>query len=551
MFLITLRGFPTAEGVLHYGLYTRLQAHGAARPEGRAITLRQRGGDVVWTWAELARQAQQWATALVAADAPGTVVPILAERTPHTIAAMLGALGAGAAFSCLNPKLRAPQVAQVLAATGARVALVDGRGLLSLKGATAAQLEGPAWWRLGEAAWSTLHHKKAARFPVALVDPGLFDPLDGQANWPKDARAVVPAEPAIDAERTGCCLFTSGSTGVPKGVRVGAQDLRARAQAEVAWYELTPADRLLNLLPFSFDVGLNQVCSAIEVGCELVLSPSWLPADVLKTVAELGITGVSGVPGIWQDVLAQGLAFDAEVHASLRYITVSGGDLAPSQRDALPAMAGPAGIYKTYGQTEAFRASSLHPSEFASRPGSVGRAFGDVRLYVVDESGAPLGANASGQVVHTGLGAMLGYVDGIDRGKRRPNPFVGPDDGHAWAIFTGDQGHLDAEGYLFLQGRRDGMLKINGNRVYPAEVEGQLAALDGVDEAVVLGFKGAPDQMVAFVKGAGLEGVAVRRAVARLLPGYMVPARVEVLAVMPRTASGKPDRPALRQRCAT
>jgi acyl-coenzyme A synthetase/AMP-(fatty) acid ligase len=251
------------------------------------------------------------------------------------------------------------------------------------------------------------------------------------------------------------------------------------------------------------------------------------------------------VPGVWQDVLAQGARFETDgAHQSLRFITVSGGDLPEVQRAALPAMAGAAGIYKTYGQTEAFRASSLHPREFAARPGSVGRPFGDVRLYIIDAEGRRQPPGAPGQVVHTGLGAMLGYLDGLDRGKRGPNPFQGPDDPHAFAIFTGDQGHLDAEGYLYLHGRQDGMLKVKGNRVYPAEVEGHLVALEGVHEAVVVGVEAG---LVAFVKGADLDPRALQRAMSDRVPGYMVPARVEVLAAMPRTASGKPDRPALRR----
>ena len=171
----------------------------------------------------------------------------------------------------------------------------------------------------------------------------------------------------------GCCLFTSGSTGEPKGVLISAADLDRRAVAEVELFELTPNDVLLGVLPFSFDVGLNQLLSAITAGCTIVLSESWLPADISRAVTSFGVTGISAVPAIWNDLLNARIDLNLPEHRSLRYVTVSGGDLPLERLLQLKSAIGPAGIFKTYGQSETFRSAALRPSEFTDKPRSVGK----------------------------------------------------------------------------------------------------------------------------------------------------------------------------------
>jgi acyl-CoA synthetase (AMP-forming)/AMP-acid ligase II len=360
-------------------------------------------------------------------------------------------------------------------------------------------------------------------------------------DWAPDAWPdAAPPAPGDDPNRVGCCLFTSGSTGSPKGVLIGADDLRARADAEVHWYSLSEADVLLSILPFSFDVGLNQLLCAMSVGCELVILDSWFPRDILKAAEVRRVTGISSVPSIWLDFLNHGLKFDKRgAHASLRYLTVSGGDMSRPHLDQLPGIAEGVGLFKTYGQTEAFRATALRPHEYAARRYSVGQPFHGVRVYVVGEGGDRAQPNETGEVVHTGLGVMLGYLDGNDpENKLRANPFAGPDDGSALAVFTGDQGYLDEEGYLFLSGRRDDMVKIQGNRIYPNEVRDQLLAVPGVGLAEVVAVKTLEQtRLAAFVvpaPGATLNGPAVQRQLAGRAPSYMVP---ELVVIQERAAA--------------
>jgi acyl-CoA synthetase (AMP-forming)/AMP-acid ligase II len=534
-------------------LFEQVQQHARERPSHIAVWSRLSGGQYqAMSYGELAKAARRFARAFADSLGEACFIPLCLARSANCIAAMLGAIGAGKAFICLNPKIRLHQVADILVATRAALVLVDAAGLMTLRGELT---EAPAiaqvrWWLLHGPEFGVMHGKIAAQLgEVAVVE-----------RWEADvAGPNLSAPPMLpdDPQRVGCCLFTSGSTGKPKGVLIGERDLTARAWAEAQWYQLQRTDALLNLLPFSFDVGLNQVASAMCAGCSLVLLHSWLPADILDAIAERQVTGISAVPSIWSDMLKANLRIDTrKQHASLRYITISGGDLSREKLDRLAGLLDGVGIIKTYGQSETFRSTALLPPEFSRKPQSVGRAFADARVYVVRAGGTLAEPCEVGEIVHTGLGVMLGYLDGDDpQYKLRPNPFIGPDNEAALAVFTGDQGYLDEDGYLYVVGRRDEMLKVAGNRLYPREISDQLAAIDGVAEAEVVGVKLDDDEthLVAFVvqgPGRTLQLLAIRRELALRVPSFMLPAHIVILPAMPRTANGKPDRRALATRAA-
>jgi acyl-CoA synthetase (AMP-forming)/AMP-acid ligase II len=534
-------------------LFAQVQQHARERPHHVAVWNRLPGGQYEATsYSELAEAARRFAQAFADSCNEARFIPLCLARSPSCIAAMLGAIGAGKAFICLHQKMRLRQVSDILEAARASVVLVDAAGLMTLRGGLtgAPAIRRVRWWLLRGPEFGAMHEKIAARLgAVAVVD-----------QWEADIAALNVPEPLLlpaDPLRVGCCLFTSGSTGKPKGVLIGERDLTARAWAEAQWYQLNAQDVLLNILPFSFDVGLNQVLSAMFVGCSLVLLNSWLPADILDAVSARQVTGISAVPSIWSDFLKANLRFDTcGEHASLRYITISGGDLSREKLDRLPALVDGVGIIKTYGQTETFRSAALLPPEFSRKRQSVGRAFGNVRVYVVREDGTLAEPHEVGEIVHTGMGVMQGYLDGDDpQNKVRPNPFFGPDDDALHAVFTGDRGYLDEDGYLYLVGRRDEMLKVSGNRLYPRAVSDPLAAIAGVAEAEVVGVKLDDDdtRLVAFVvqePSSSLQPMMIRRELALCVPSFMLPEYVVILRTLPRTANGKPDRQALAAQAA-
>jgi len=298
---------------------------------------------------------------------------------------------------------------------------------------------------------------------------------------------------------------------------------------------------------------LNQLTTALTTGAEIVLLDSWLPADILTISERRKVTGISGVPSIWLDMLKSATGFETGGrHASLRYITVSGGSLAVRDFQRLTARLAGIQVFKTYGQTEAFRATSLRPEDSVRKLESVGQPFPGTHVYIVGEDATRCRTGEIGEVVHSGLGMMMGYLEDADRhserqGKLRENPFRGADDPSPLAIFTGDMGYVDAEGYLYLKGRRDGMVKVMGNRVYPQEVADQIATIPGVLEAAVTGLSRADGQtaLVAFLRvpsGATLSVAAVRKALSAKVPAFMVPSQIVMVDHIPRTASGKPDQ---------
>ncbi|MDB5321398.1 MAG: hypothetical protein JWN40_3029 [Phycisphaerales bacterium] len=503
------------------------------------------------TFGELAREAQAFSAAIGTQAEGSAIIPMLLGKSADCVAAMLGALGAGKAFTCLNRKLRLPQISRIMESIGQTTALVDGPAVMTFRaardGITSDSIQRTRWRVIRDEALQPAHE--------TTID-ALRKHLDID-YWQPASELNHPSASTASESSPGCCLFTSGSTGAPKGVLVSRRDLSDRVVAEARWYELTPADVLLNVLPFSFDVGLNQLLSALVSGCTVVLMDSFLPVDILKASAEFKVTGISAVPAVWADLLRSGLSFDvAKAHAALRYITVSGGDLTRQQLQQLPAAMPGVGIYKTYGQTETFRSASLHPSDFASASWSVGRPFGGSRIYVVRADRSPCAPNEEGEIVHTGLGTMLGYLGGQDvDDKLRPNPFRGAEDPADAAVFTGDMGYRDARGFLYLKGRRDGMLKVSGNRVYPAEIAEQVMATGMAVQAEVVGIKEADGdtRVVAFVvplNTADLAAAAaqIRTALMSRLPSYMVPSQVIAMESIPRTENGKPDRPALMDR---
>ena len=532
-------------------IYTRLQEHARLTPDKPAVWEYVGNSEFrCVSRGELAGQAEVLAAKFRQEVEPGHAIPILMGRTATCVAAILGALGAGLPFSCINPKYRGPQIECILTSLGSPLVLAEASTLVSLRTEfqQGSVLSDKRWIIVPRTRDQQLYRKMLSRIAQGVdIEELSLSP-----------HAKTLAACGEGQGNVGCCLFTSGSTGEPKGVLISVDDLRDRAVAEVDWYGLTEADVLLNLLPFSFDVGLNQLLSVIWAGSEVVLLNSWMPADILRVCEMRGITGISNVPSIWRDMLAADAVIQRKVgRRALRYVTISGGDLDSKGLESLPRIVPGAGIYKTYGQTETFRSSSLHPDDYPSRPTSVGRAFGRAKFYIVDDAGACCGPNVEGQVVHTGLGTMIGYLCGMEQDEKlRPNPFYGDSDSATQGIFTGDFGYTDCDGYLYLRGRRDDMVKIQGNRVYPAEVAAQLMRVDGITAAEVLpvGLANGMTTLCAFVSGMphacpSLSGLRI--AVTKRLPSYMVPSYFVFRDALPRTPNGKIDRMALYRHAAT
>ena len=348
-------------------------------------------------------------------------------------------------------------------------------------------------------------------------------------------------------------LYTSGSTGNPKGVVLSHRNMVAGARSVAEYLENTPEDRLLAVLPLSFDAGLSQVTTAFSVGASVVLMDYLLPRDVLKAVARYEVTGLAAVPPLWNQLLQQ--EWPAEVATSLRYVTNTGGAMPVASTRALQQKLPRTRIFLMYGLTEAFRSTYLPPEELEQRPQSIGKAIPNAEILVVNEAGELCAANEPGELVHRGALVALGYWNDPEKTAERFRPAPGQDPAlplPELAVWSGDQVVRDAEGYLYFVSRKDDMIKTSGYRVSPTEVE-EVAYLSGlVAGAAALGLTHAQlGQAIALVVTPSSQASSAtleRDLLAfcqRELPNFMVPTRVIVREALPHNQNGKIDRRAL------
>jgi acyl-CoA ligase (AMP-forming) (exosortase A-associated) len=346
-------------------------------------------------------------------------------------------------------------------------------------------------------------------------------------------------------------FYTSGSTGKPKGVVLSHRNMVTGAHSVAQYLGNVPQDRLLAVLPFSFDYGFSQLSTAFHVGASVVLMDYLFPRDVITLAARERATGLAGVPPLWIQ-LAE-LPWPQEARESLRYFTNSGGAMPVATlkklREALPRTQ----PFLMYGLTEAFRSTYLPPSEADRRPESIGKAIPNAEILVVRPDGTPCAPNEHGELVHRGSLVALGYwndpVKTAERFKPTPNrdPALKITE---MAVWSGDTVRMDEEGFLYFVGRRDEMIKTSGYRVSPTEIEEVVYATGLVADVVAVGVPHPTlGQAIVLVASAHpseqpdterLLGECKRR-----LPNFMVPSRIEWRTELPRNPNGKFDRATL------
>ena len=463
---------------------------------------------------------------------PNDRVAVFLPKVPLCAYAFYAASCAGAVFVPVNPVLKPAQVEHILNDCDVRLLVTSPERLGHLQ-EVLPNLR-------------SLHH-------VILSDEPKTPPAAGVpvSVWSTQGEAAPFTAPRRIDNDMAAILYTSGSTGRPKGVIISHRNIVDGARSVSAYLGIDERDRLLAVLPFSFDYGLNQLTSAVLKGATCVLFDYLLPKDVPKAVARHAITGLGAVPPLWAQIAP--LAWPAEAQASLRYITNSGGAMPDGVlarlREALPRTT----PYLMYGLTEAFRSTYLPPDKLDERRGSMGKAIPNAEIMVVREDGTPCVANEPGELVHRGALVSLGYWNDQERTATRFKPAPGQPDGiplTEMAVWSGDTVRMDEEGYLYFVGRSDGMIKTSGYRVSPEEIEEVVYALGGVETAAAIGVAHADiGQAIVLavcpLPGAELAEADIIAACRRVLPGYMVPQHVVIRDEIPQNPNGKINRPLL------
>ena len=483
------------------------------------------------TYAELEGEAVNFAAQLHAAGiGAGDRVVIQLRKSIAEVAAMFGVARLGAVIVNVHAQWTAEQLLNVVKDCGAATIIVE-----------------PSMARR----LTTAHISESVR-RVVVAGPAPESPRFQSSTTAAHCSALPSASP-LDSD-LAMLIYTSGSTGGPKGVMLSHRNLLAGARSVARYLELGGDDRLLSVLPYCFDYGLNQLTTMMLLGGTVIHQPVPMPAEIIATAARHGATGLAAVPPLWGQIVR--LQQDSPtILPALRRITNSGGSIAKNILEQMPAAFPGTKIYLMYGLTEAFRSTYLPPADFMLKMGSIGRAIPGAEIHVIKHGIGPAGRGEQGELVHRGPLVSMGYwgLSEKSRERIRPCPELNGVIGDEPVVYSGDTVRIDEDGYLWFVGRTDALIKTQGFRVSPDEVEDLLCRSGLVADAVAFGVEDSERGQAIHAAIAPLPDFserALRDHCRAIMPGYMQPVRFHIWTdPMPRTASGKLARTDVVRNC--
>jgi len=345
----------------------------------------------------------------------------------------------------------------------------------------------------------------------------------------------------INESNLASIIYTSGSTGMPKGVMLSHKNIVSNTNSICRYLDLTDKDIQMAVLPFFYVMGKSLLNTHFAVGGTVVINNKFaFPATVIKQMVDEKVTGFSGVPSTYAYLLHRSpLKNHRDKLVSLRYCSQAGGHMSgqikEELRKILPAHTQ---IYIMYGATEASaRLTYLRPEQFADRIGSIGKPVSSVALKVINESGKELPAGQTGELVASGPNIMQGYW----KDEKATSVVLDKNGYH-----TGDLGYYDKEGYFFVNGRKDNLLKVGGHRINPQEIEDALMTTELVIETTVIG---VPDELLGnklIALAVPINGASSKNKIMKLcadiLPKYKLPSTIKLVRSLPKNTNGKIDR---------
>ncbi|GAA0300746.1 acyl-CoA ligase (AMP-forming), exosortase A system-associated [Sphingomonas oligophenolica] len=444
---------------------------------------------------------------------PGSRIASWLPKTRLACVLPMAAPRAGLVHVPINPVLKRAQVAHILADSGAALLMTQEARIVSLE---AGDVPGDC-------------------------RPAFESEIDPEGD-------VMPPSSA-DPDALAAILYTSGSTGRPKGVMLSHANLWLGAISVAHYLKLVPEDRVLGVLPLSFDYGQNQLFSTWAAGAAVAPLDYLTARDVVKAVDRVGATTLAGVPPLWVQLLEAD--WPAETAARLKRLTNSGGALTPAMVRALRTRFPAADLYPMYGLTEAFRSTYLAPELVDAHPDAIGRAIPFAEVMAVRPDGSRAAPGEPGELVHAGPLVAQGYWRDSERSAQRFRPAPAWSHHGGIAVWSGDTVVEGEDGLFRFVGRDDEMIKSAGNRISPTEIEEAVLAGGEAAEAVAIGVAdarlGQAITVVARAVGDAREAeVRLRERLRRDLPSFMQPARYEWREELPRNANGKLDRAALK-----
>lgn len=456
---------------------------------------------------------------------PGDRVALLMPNCLHSVVCYWGAIRAGAVALPVNIRLKPEEMRFILQDAGPRVAVVHNAVWPSAREALAG-LGVPVWLAGGPAEGGgdrtdqpAPPGEEPATQPVeALLAGGDCDPAPA---GPEDVAAII---------------YTSGTTGLPKGAMITHGNILFNVQSTLAGHGFRPEDVHLLMVPLFHVTGLNTIMpTAFSQGASLVVTARTAPTEILQLIERHRATTFFAVPTT-MILLAQTRGIEQYDLSSLRLVAYSGAPMPVRAIYRLRELLPGARLHNFFGLTETTSVTTVLPDEQAlARPESIGRAVPGLELKVVDDAGRSLPAGEVGELLVNGPSVVKGY---FNRPEATAEAIV---DG--W-LHTGDTARMDAEGYVFLQGRKKEMIIVGGENVYPVEVENVLSRHPAVAEAAVIGVPHAilgevVRAVVVLHAGASADALELKRWCSERLATYKVPQGFELRDALPRNPSGK------------
>jgi amino acid adenylation domain-containing protein len=472
------------------------------------IAIRFSGGDV--SYAQLAADRDRIAAALARRGVrPGDVVALLLDRTPAMLAALLGALAAGATYVPLDPGFPASRLAFMLSDADARIVITDQAG--------------------------------------GSLDELALDPARILAIG-SDEIATAGAPPAVTVgpDAAAYLIYTSGSTGRPKGVRVPHRAVVNFLASMTERPGLAAADRLVAVTTLSFDIAVLELLLPLVTGAEIVLATRAQATDgnALRALLEQHrATVMQATPATWR------MLIEAGWRGGPSFKALCGGEaLPPELAEALIERTGE--LWNMYGPTETTVWSTCAQIALGQGGISIGRPIANTTIWILDDAGGPVPIGVPGELAIGGAGVALDYHARPELTQERFVPDRFSSAAGARLYRTGDLARWRADGQLQHLGRTDFQVKIRGYRIELGEIELALARHVQVAEAVVVAQPGpgGEQRLVAYVVSrtptAPMSAI-LREHLRASLPDYMIPAVFVALDRLPLTPNGKVDRRAL------
>jgi len=489
--------------------------------------------DTKLTFAQLHSRARSTAQALVDLGInPGDRVGVCMSKSADQIVSILSVLYANGIFVPILPTLKYENIAYIIKDSSMSAIITDEK-------------------RIGEVE----PHSKTV---LILIGGG-----KNKNNYPNLAYIShyltgekLPPFNRISTDEASI-IYSSGSTGMPKGIMVTHRNLYDGARIVASYLGTNEQEKIAAVLSFNFDYGLNQIWQAFYTGCSIHLHELVLPNDCIRFLATQKITVLPLMPAIITR-LFDARFFDSNHQydlSSIRYVCSSGGRVSNDMLENIQKTFPSSKFYSMYGLTEAFRSTFLHPNQLLKRPGSIGKAIPDVEIIVLDEQNNECPAGTPGELVHRGGCISKGYWN--DNEKTAERFRIHPNYPGEILVYSGDLVVKDEEGFITFISRKDEMLKHNGIRISPTEIENIAENHTDVATAIVFGIENidvGQDIVLVFTtkKSKLLSEPLFRQYLKKNLPNHMQPRYIVQQKTFPTTGNqGKIDRQKIKEKTLT